>query len=270
MVRVIEGNILAERIKARWADKKPPEKYLAACLVGNNPASLSFVRQKEKAARAWGIPFEVKRFADTIGEAQLLEAVRSLNGDTGCGGMIIQLPLPSHINRKIILDEMLPEKDVDLLGANAFEAFRQGEGKLLPPSAGVVEEILKDTRTDVSLARVAVVGRGLLVGLPVATYVSRRAKEVQILRRGSDLKILHDADLVISGVGSAEIIAPGLLKDGAGVIDFGYEDGKGDLNIFGGGLERLSFYTPTPGGTGPILVAKVLENFRELNNSGSL
>ena len=114
-------------------------------------------------------------------------------------------------------------------------------------------------------------GLGALVGRPIALWLMGKCAHLDLLDKGSDLDVLTNADFVICGVGEAGLIKPANLKEGAGVIDFGYyyfKDGKlsGDLDTTSPDLERLSFYTPTPGGTGPILVAKLMENFYKLNS----
>ncbi len=141
---------------------------------------------------------------------------------------------------------------------------------VLPPAAGTVQEIVEDQKWELDRSTVAIVGLGLLVGRPVATWIMRRAKETILLGSASDFGLLKHADLVVTGVGKAGLVSSAMLKGGAGVIDFGYgtQDGTYTGDFDARGLSRdsqLAFYTPTPGGTGPILVAKIFENFYALN-----
>jgi len=148
--------------------------------------------------------------------------------------------------------------------------FYTGRSPIVLPAVGAVEEILKDLRFKIQDLRVGVVGTGFLVGKPIANWLTGKAKEIYILRSVSDFEILKQVDLVISGVGRAGIIKPEMLKDGAGVIDFGYDDGKGDFdpgNIPDSKFQILKiWFTPTPGGTGPIVVAKLFENFYQIGS----
>ena len=136
-----------------------------------------------------------------------------------------------------------------------------------------MEEIIRYWKLDIGNSAVAVVGLGLLVGRPIANWIMRRAKETILLRSVSDLGLLKQADIVITGVGKAGIITPEMLKDGAGIIDFGYGmlegEYSGDFDTRSLKIEnskvKTGWYTPTPGGTGPLLVAKLFENFYKLN-----
>jgi methylenetetrahydrofolate dehydrogenase (NADP+)/methenyltetrahydrofolate cyclohydrolase len=159
------------------------------------------------------------------------------------------------------------------LSERAIGAFYNGRNKVLPPAVGAVEEILRGVNSDpnfLSSQSVAIVGLGLLIGRPVANWIMRRAKETFLLRSTSNHALLAHADIVIAGVGKAGLITPEMLNPaGACVVDFGYDGGKGDFAAAGANTdaaksENIS-YTPTPGGTGPVLVAKLFENFYKLN-----
>jgi len=181
-----------------------------------------------------------------------------------------------------VLNAVPREKDVDVLGERALGAFYAGRNPVLPPAVGVLGEILRATNFDLQKSIVAVVGLGALVGKPVSMWLMRKVKGLHLLRSVSDFSVLKDADLVISGVGNVGLIKLEMLKPGAGVIDFGYDTkhetqnmehetsgGKkiyGDFDTSGHMLHAVGFYTPTPGGTGPILVAEVFENFYKLNS----
>jgi methylenetetrahydrofolate dehydrogenase (NADP+)/methenyltetrahydrofolate cyclohydrolase len=265
----IAAEILA-KLKAEPFDKLGARKFLAVILVGDDSASLSFVKQKEKAAKELGVDFRLYKFTSDVKNDELRDEVRKIAEHKTCGGVIVQLPLPEHINAQYVLNAIPREKDVDVLGERALGAFYASRNPVLPPAVGVVEEIAKIFNFQFPISNVAVVGLGVLVGKPVSMWLMRKAAGLYLLHRGSDFSLLKNADLVISGVGKAGIIKPEMLKAGAGVIDFGYDGGKGDFDP--SGLEirnsklEISFYTPTPGGTGPILVAKVFENFYKLNS----
>ncbi len=281
----IEGKKIAaeimERIKegmdSRLRGNDKP-LVLAVIYVGENPASEAFIKQKKKVAEELGIGFRVYEFSEEVSNEKLREEVVRIAGQGTVEGVVVQLPLPEKFNRQKILNAVPTEKDVDVLSEKAWGAFSLGRSKVLPPAVGVVDQILNiegiDSRfssTALTTSRgndivVGVVGAGMLVGRPVAAWLSGKVKKLTIFDEGSDLSELSEYDLVVTGVGKAGIIKPDYLKTGGGVIDFGYEGGKGDLDASDEErLEKLAFWTPTPGGTGPILVAKLFENFYKLN-----
>jgi methylenetetrahydrofolate dehydrogenase (NADP+)/methenyltetrahydrofolate cyclohydrolase len=178
----------------------------------------------------------------------------------------VQLPLPEGFDVQYILDSIPKEKDIDVLSKGAVEAFYNGENRIVPPPVGVVSEITKDIVLEEKI--VAVVGVGRLIGNPITGWLKGKCKELVVLRRGSDLGILKNADIVISGTGIPNLIHPDMVKGDAIIIDFGYgkKDGElcGDFDSSALSAESHITYTPTPGGTGPILVMKLMENFFSL------
>ncbi|MBI4119329.1 MAG: bifunctional 5,10-methylenetetrahydrofolate dehydrogenase/5,10-methenyltetrahydrofolate cyclohydrolase, partial [Parcubacteria group bacterium] len=179
--------------------------------------------------------------------------------------VIVQLPLPAKYGRQPVINAVDPEKDVDCITERMLGKFYTGRSPIVLPAVGAVQEVLGTMNYELGMKKVAVVGAGFLVGKPIANWLMGRVRELYILDKGSDLDLLTGADLVISGVGQAGLIRPERLKEGVGVIDFGisYVDGKmrGD---FESAELKAAWYTPTPGGTGPIVVAKLFENFYTL------
>lgn len=264
----IDGKKIAEKIIDGLKIRPKIKKYFAAFLVGDDLASFGFLKLKEKTAKELGIDFRIYKFPNNIKNDELRKKIRIISGRRNCGGAIVQLPLPEHLNRHYVLNVISPEKDVDVTGERALGAFYTGRSAVLPPAVAVLEEILKAENFALEGKKIAVVGLGFLVGKPASVWLEGKCYEIYLLDKGSDLTILKQADLVISGVGQAGIIRAETLKKGAAVVDFGYsagEDGKikGDLDL--SGAESLSFYTLTPGGTGPVLVAKIFQNFFDLN-----
>jgi len=266
---IIDGRKIAVEIIEKLKGKPKPEKFLAAFLVGENLASVSFLKQKEKVAHLLGIDFRIYKFEEQITQDKLRKEVLKIANHKTCGGVIIQLPLPTHINAQYVMNVIPREKDVDVLGERALGAFYAGRNFILPPAVSVVEEILKNQNIILSEKRVAVVGLGNLVGKPIATWLKGKVSDLCLLDKGSDYSLLKDADVVILGTGQPHLISQEMLKENTLVIDFGYgmKDGKicGDFNISqpttNNQQQTTISYTPTPGGTGPILVAKLFENF---------
>ncbi|MEK7634435.1 MAG: bifunctional 5,10-methylenetetrahydrofolate dehydrogenase/5,10-methenyltetrahydrofolate cyclohydrolase [Patescibacteria group bacterium] len=274
-MQIIDGKKIAQEIIDKLKSLPILQKIFAAILVGDNPQSESFLKQKEKVAKELGIDFRLYNFPENSTNDFLRKEVGKIALLKRVGGVIVQLPLPEQINKHYVLNVIPREKDVDVLGERALGAFYTGRNLILPPAVGVVEEILKFKNLKILDLKVAVVGAGFLVGKPIAIWLIDKVKELTIFEKGSDLSKLKNYDLIISGVGQADLIKLEMLKDGVGIIDFGYsmnENGKlgGDFDI--SEIENCKlkienfWYTPTPGGTGPVLVAKVFENFYKLNS----
>lgn len=256
---MIDGRKIANELIARLKESPAPKKFLAAVIVGGDAASVSFINQKEKVAKELGVDFRIEKHGADVTENALIGTLANLGEDKDCGGIILQLPLPAHMNRESVIEAIPIEKDVDVL---------RGGDLVLSPAIGVVEEILKIKNYQLKTARAAVVGLGFLVGKPIVAWLAGKVKQLIALDIGDDLARLKDADVVVLGTGKAGLVKPEMLKDGALVIDFGYSrapDGElhGDFdstNLINQPTNQLT-YTPTPGGTGPILVAKLFENF---------
>ncbi len=270
----IDGRKIAQDIISELKSRSVPEKFFAVFVVGNNPAILSFVRQKESVAKELGIDFRIYKFEENLSNDQFKEKISQVVLSKQCGAAVLQLPLPAHINFQYVMNVIPPEKDVDVLSERSLGGFYSGRLNIFPPAVSVIAEILryKNITIDSSL-KFAVVGQGVLVGKPIATWLSGKTSQTIILDKGSDLAALKEADIAILGTGQSGIIKAPMLKKNSGVIDFGYglnPRGKvsGDFDessLSQTGENYLSFYTPTPGGTGPILVACLFRNFYDLN-----
>jgi methylenetetrahydrofolate dehydrogenase (NADP+)/methenyltetrahydrofolate cyclohydrolase len=261
---IIDGKKIAGRIIADLKKLPLPSKKLTAVFVGDSPASESFLRQKRKISEELGVKFDLRQLPVSVSEGELIVEIGKIGRDAAVGGIIVQLPLPEKFNREAVIAAMDPAKDIDALSPAP---------QVLPLAVEVVRDILHTSYFILHTSVVGVVGRGLLIGRPIAEWLSGKCREVIIFHTGTDLERLKDCDLVITGVGKAGLLKPEMLKVGAGVIDFGFamEDGKimGDLDAsrLTPHVSRLAFYTPTPGGTGPILVAEIFKNFYRLNSN---
>jgi methylenetetrahydrofolate dehydrogenase (NADP+)/methenyltetrahydrofolate cyclohydrolase len=273
---IIDGKKISEEILKKLKSRPSPKKIFAAILVGKNPISLNFLKQKERVAKELSVDFRIYKFPETVKNDDLRKEVGKIALLKKVGSVIIQLPLPEHLNRHYILNVIPAEKDIDVLGERALGAFYNDRNPVLPPAVGVIKEILATSRLPLATSKVAIVGLGFLIGKPIVTWLMGKAAEIYLLDKGSNFSILKNADLVISGVGQAGLIKPEMLKEDTGVIDFGYNMGnetsdmrqeiRGDFDanpLFMSHV-ALRFYTPTPNGTGPILVAKIFENFYKL------
>lgn len=264
---IIDGKAIAEGIIQRLGEKPAPKKFFAAFLIGDDAASESFLRQKGKTAERLGIDFRLYKLDGDLSNDAAREAVHKVVDGSRCGGAIVQLPLPEHLNRHYVLNAIPREKDCDVLSERSLGAFYAGRNSVLPPVAATVQEILEQTGFELKGKKVAIIGTGLLIGRPIAVWLMNQVREFYVLHKGSDLSLLKEADLIITGTGVSGLFSGAMLKPGAGVIDFGYgfNNGKTSGDFDPADAPESAFYTPTPGGTGPILVAKLFENFYRLN-----
>ncbi|MBN2197857.1 bifunctional 5,10-methylenetetrahydrofolate dehydrogenase/5,10-methenyltetrahydrofolate cyclohydrolase [Candidatus Wolfebacteria bacterium] len=254
---------IAEDIIKSLKNKSKIKKIMVAILVGENVASLNFLKQKEKVAKQLNIGFKLYQFPKEIENKELKKEIEKISLLKNVGGIIIQLPLPNHLNRDFILKTIPPEKDIDALNKNSL---------VFPPPVGVIKTILINQKLNLKNLKVVVIGQGFLIGKPITNWIKNKCKKLHIIDEGDNFNILKKADLIISGVGKPGLFGPEDLKNKATVIDFGYSikhETKnkicGDFNASSSMLHSSGFYTPTPGGTGPILITQVFENFYKLN-----
>lgn len=268
---VIDGKAVAEKIITELKTRPRPEKFFGAALVGANPASLNFLKQKEKIGKELGIDFRLHQLPVGVTTDELRKEIGRLAQPKNCGGFIVQLPLPESINKHYALNAIPKEKDVDFLSEAALGMFYTGRSKIMPPSVATVDEILKLKDYNLRELKIVLTGAGFLIGKPVGFWLQNRVAELTVIDEHAESlrRKLAEADIVISGAGVPNLFSAENLKEGALVIDFGFnrfgEKIVGDFSSSQAEEKNIS-YTKTPGGTGPILVAKLYENFYALNS----
>lgn len=269
---VIDGRAIAASIIARLTTLPKPERFLVAIVARTDAATASFVRQKERAARELGVDFRVYHCSGSVSTDEVAGTVRAYGADPACGGIIVQLPIPPQVSRLTVFAALPVEKDVDAIGGEATRAAAKGGAGVLPPAVGVIEKILKDLNLKVGTLHAVVVGaKGFLVGIPVSCWLEGKTASLTRIDVGDDRSPIKSADIVVSGTGQPGSLTPGDLKPGATVIDFGYGMRAGRVcgDFDASDADSINAkgitYTPTPGGTGPILVAQLFENFYALN-----
>ncbi|MCX7589742.1 MAG: bifunctional 5,10-methylenetetrahydrofolate dehydrogenase/5,10-methenyltetrahydrofolate cyclohydrolase [Patescibacteria group bacterium] len=268
---IIDGKKIANDLLKNLKNKNITSKFFGALIVGEDKSSLNFLKIKQKIAKELNIDFRIYKFNENITTDKLRHEIARLANPKNCGGFTVQLPLPKHINSYYVLNSIPKNKDVDLLSEHSIGAFYSGRHKLKPPSVKVVEEIVKNQNINISNLNCAVIGYGYLIGKPISFWLLDKVKQISVF---TDKNInfqnnLKNYDIIISGVGKAKLFSAKHLKQNTVVIDFGYDFDKNN-KIYGDfdsdlAKEKDILYTPTPGGTGPILVAKLFENFLELN-----
>lgn len=273
MYEIIDGKSLSMRLRAEVAARTAEleEKYgrrpcLAVILVGNNPASQTYVRNKERACEACGIKSLMYSFNENISEEQLIETVNALNADNGVDGILCQLPLPRHISEEKITDAIAPEKDVDGFSPVSLGNLLSGKDSFLPCTPAGIMEMLHAYSIPVSGKHCVVVGRSNIVGKPAALLMLRENATVTVCHSHT-INLAEEtrrADILIAAVGRPKFITADMIKEGAAVIDVGInrnEDGKlcGDVD-FENAAPKCCAITPVPGGVGPMTVTILMKN----------
>jgi len=273
MAKILDGKKLTRKILEELKEKIKSSNLklkLAIIFVGENPASQAFINQKEKVCRALGIGFELHRYPETIKTEGLVQAVKGISANPQVSGVIIQLPLPVHIDSQVVLGNILPEKDPDVLTPRNSAKFYSGDFSLLLPTLAGIVRLLEEYKIKVKGKNAVVVGAGKLVGRPAAFWLISQEATVTVVNVFT--KKLADftkkADLIISGVGKPGLIKGIMVKKGVVIVDAGTSVKKkeivGDVD-FKSVSKKASFITPVPGGVGPMTVAMLLENLVKLN-----
>lgn len=270
--KIIDGKAVAARIseelKKQVADLVAAGKQpgLAVIIVGNNPASRVYVNNKKKKCAELGIYSEEHALAESVTEAELLALVDRLNDDPKIHGILVQLPLPGHLNEQLILDRISPAKDVDGFHPVNVGRMLTGLPGFLPCTPAGVMELIKETGVSVAGKECVVVGRSNIVGKPQAVLLLREHGTVTVCHsRTKDLgEVCRRADILVVAVGKAELITGEMVKPGAVVIDVGMNRnaaGKlvGDVQ-YDSAVQVAGWITPVPGGVGPMTIAMLMKN----------
>jgi methylenetetrahydrofolate dehydrogenase (NADP+)/methenyltetrahydrofolate cyclohydrolase len=264
---IIDGKAIAADIeeglrRALTRFASPPT--LAIVVVGKNPVIESFVGIKKRVGERLGIVVVESYFDDSISGEELKKAIETIAADRAISGIVVQLPLPEHIDMQTILNAVPIEKDVDMLSASAIALFASGDAKIIPPVAGAIQEILERTHTSVASREVLVLGYGRLVGKPASILLRHNGAHVTVIDREISDLALHtrESAIIISGVGKPGLILPEMLASGVVLIDAGTSELGG--KIVGDALpscaEVANVFTSVPGGVGPIAVTMIFKN----------
>ena len=274
--KIIDGKSLALRLRrelaedvAVFTDKSGVQPHLAAVLVGDDPASAVYVRNKQRACEKANIKSTLHRLSKDTSERELLQLVAQLNADDSVHGILCQLPLPDQIAEQRVLDAVHPLKDVDAFHPESVGLMIQGRPRFLPCTPHGIQQLLIDANTQTSGAHAVVLGRSEIVGKPMANMLFQKgaAADCTVTVCHSRTKNLADiarsADILIAAIGKAKFVTANMVKPGAVVIDVGInrQDDKlvGDVD-FEPVCEVASAITPVPGGVGPMTIAMLLKN----------
>lgn len=275
---IIDGKSIAAQIRAETRDvtatfqaESGVTPHLAAVLVGSDPASAVYVRNKRKACEEVGMKSTLHELPATLSQAELLALVDRLNRDPSVHGILVQLPLPKQIATQAILDAVSPLKDVDAFHAENVGLIVQGRPRFLPCTPHGVQELLVRTGVPIPGAHVVVIGRSEIVGKPVAMMLMQKGPHADATvtvchSRTKNLpEICRSADILIAAIGSPRFVKAEMVKPGAAVIDVGINRDETTGKLVGDvDYEPIcaiaSAITPVPGGVGPMTIAMLLQN----------
>lgn len=270
--QIIDGKRIAEGLRASLAQKIVSETikpHLAVVLVGNDPASLIYDRNKQKAAQAMGMDCNIHHLPEETTQAELLALVDVLNADPKVNGIIVQMPLPKHIDPSAVIKAIAHEKDVDGFGPyNAGLLHENDPQAMIAATPKGILHLLKCTLGDLSGKHAVIIGRSNIVGRPLASLLLNNNCTVTVTHTKTvDLpSICRQADILVAACGRAKMVKQDWVKDGATVIDVGMnrDEGKlcGDVD-FDEVKEKAAYITPVPGGVGPMTIAMLLDNTYE-------
>ena len=269
---IIDGNALSKKLRAQVATRaaaltaRGHQPGLAVVLVGDNPASEVYVRNKVKACEDNGLYSSYDRYPESLSEADLLKRIDELNRDPKINGILVQLPLPKHIDSHKVIEAIAPEKDVDGFHVANAGALMTGQPLFRPCTPYGVMKMFDEYKIALEGANAVVIGRSNIVGKPMALLLLEKGATVTICHsKTRDLaKHTREADIVVAAVGKRNVLTADMIKPGATVIDVGMnrdDNGKlcGDVD-FAGLKDVAGFITPVPGGVGPMTITMLLVN----------
>ena len=280
---ILDGKATSNQIKEELtiqvkqikdAGKRPP--HLAAVLVGNDGASLTYVGSKVRSCERVGYDSTLIKLDDDISQEALLDTIEKLNNDPLLDGFIVQLPLPKHIDEEVVLHAINPNKDVDGFHPTNFGKMALGMQTFIPATPFGIMELLKRYKLDISGKHAVVIGRSHIVGRPMGILLSEKGNPGNATvtlthsRTQNLADITREADIVVSALGVPNFLTADMVKDGAIIIDVGItrvpdaDHPKGYVIVgdvhFDQVKEKASYITPVPGGVGPMTIAMLLQN----------
>ena len=283
MSTILDGKATSNQIKEELAQevtalkasgKRPP--HLAAVLVGNDGASLTYVGSKVRSCEKIGFDSTLIRLEDTISQDELIKTINKLNNDATLDGFIVQLPLPKHIDEEVVLHAINPNKDVDGFHPTNFGKMALGIETFIPATPSGIMELLRRYKLDISGKHAVVIGRSHIVGRPMSILLSNKgnpgnATVTLTHSRTQNLgEITKAADIVVSALGVPNFVTADMIKQDAIIIDVGItrvpDENHPKGYVITGDVaydevkEKASFITPVPGGVGPMTIAMLLQN----------
>lgn len=279
---LLDGKEIALKIETKLKEKIDLLKNqrvpcLAVIQVGNNPASISYVKSKTKACERVGINAMQINIDENSSQIEVENCIKKLNKDKKVDGILLQLPLPKHLNERYLMDLIVPDKDVDGFGYKSIQGIFNDTETILPCTPKGILRLLEEYNISTEGKHIVVLGRSTIVGKPIALLMLSKTKNATVTICHSHTKNINEitkqADILIAAIGSPSFVKNDMIKDNVVIIDVGInrvEDStkkngyrlEGDVDKKA--LEKAEYYTPVPGGVGPMTVAMLIENTYEL------
>ncbi len=271
MHKRISGKKIAEKIKKelkKQISDMNTEIVFSIIYVGQDPIIDNFIKYKQKFGREVGVKVIVHHFDENVEQDILITEIKNISKTADA--MIVQLPLPAHLDTRKILDTVPVAQDVDVLSSKALSLFAQNKNDMFPPVTGAMVEVLKHEQVELVDKKIVLFGYGKLVGKPFGAWLSRQNIPFSVIDSQTSEKekntLLREADILIAGAGSPKVIKGDMVKEGVILIDGGTsEAGKrvvGDIDE--SCYEKSRFYTPVPGGIGPLTIAVLYQNIAKI------
>lgn len=267
-MEIIDGRKVRDGILAKLKERVaalPFQPLFCDVLVGDNDVAAQYVRMKERTAESLGLKVVHGVFPGDITTEKLIKELRRLGALQNMAGLIVQLPLPPHIDARAVLDAIPPAVDVDATGQISSDLFYAGKPNYLFPTAAASVTLLDSLNLDLTGKKVVVVGRGMLVGRPVAHLLMSRGLDVVTVDRDTPNpeEIFKSADVIVTGVGKAKLINGNNIKKGVVIVDAGTSESNGSIvgDVDRETVEPLAAaLSPVPGGVGPVTVSMLMQN----------
>ncbi len=269
---LINGKKIRDEIMAeikKETELLPFQPVFCDVLVGEDKVSKQYVEMKKRYAEDIGFLFHEAKFSESIDTKELIKEIKKINQLENMCGIIVQLPLPLHIDKRTVLDAIKPELDVDCLGSIASERFYGGNSSAVPPTGLACLAVLDSLDLNLENKKIVILGQGELVGKPVTALLRFRNLNVETIDSKTENKfeIIKSANVIISGIGQGKFITGEMVKDGVVIIDAGTSEENssivGDVD-FESVKDKASFISPVPGGVGPVTIAMLFKNVLEV------
>ncbi len=262
---ILDGRTIAKELRAELALsfgtlEKPPR--VTVFVLSEDEATRQYIGIKERTGRELGATVSIERMPEDTTTQELIDAIGIAALATE--GIIVQLPLPPHIDGEAVRDALPKSKDIDCLGTAAFADFDAGTGIVIPPVVSAMEHILRLNAIDILEKKVVVIGHGRLVGQPAEIWFRARGGHVTVCDQKTEDLSVHtkDADIIVLGAGVPGLLTPNMIKDGVAILDAGASEAGGKVvgDADPACAEKAALFTPVPGGIGPIAIAMLFRN----------